>query len=937
MGVYVRPHRNMQHSEGGGVMATERSHEAEVRPVGVGEVRAAGAKRGLAMPRRFVPLGTDPFDTVEWEIRSAVITGEGGEVVFEQRDVEVPKPWSQLATNVVVSKYFRGPLGTPARERSVRQLIGRVVSTLGEWGDAQGYFATPDDRRNFTDDLAYLLLHQKLSFNSPVWFNMGVEPKPQCSACFILSVDDTMDSILDWYRREGVIFKGGSGSGVNLSRIRSSKERLAGGGTASGPVSFMRAADASAGVIKSGGKTRRAAKMVVLNADHPDVVDFIRCKAEEERKAWALIGAGYDSSLDGPAYGSVFFQNANNSVRVTDEFMRAAVEGRPWSTRYVLGGEVCETMPARDLLHMIAEATHQCGDPGMQFDTTINDWHTCPNTGRINASNPCSEYMHLDDSACNLASLNLMQFAEPNGTFDVAAFRHAVALTITAQDIIVDRSSYPTPEIGATAHAYRELGLGYANLGALLMSLGLPYDSDGGREYAAAVTALMCGEAYRQSAALAGALGPYDGFARNREPQLRVVEKHRVHAHRLDSALVPLDLLAAARDAWDAALDAARAEGVRNSQVTVLAPTGTIAFMMDCDTTGIEPDIALVKYKKLVGGGMLKIVNTTVPRALRRLGYDSREVQEIVEHIDEHDTIEDAPTLRHEDLPVFDCAFRPARGTRSIHPLGHIRMMGAVQPFISGAISKTINMPEQATVKEIEDAYVEAWRLGLKAVAIYRDGCKKTQPLNTARTAKSDAVPAAAVAPQPVRRRLPADRQALCHKFEVAGHEGYIHVGFYEDGTPGELFIKMAKEGSTISGLMDTIGVLTSMAIQYGVPLEVLVSKFSHVRFEPSGFTRNPEIPMAKSLIDYVFRYLGARFLSGDARAAVGLVERDDAGRGTTPAAVESTPAEQGAGGRAIAFSPQADAPSCSDCGALMVRNGSCYKCLNCGATSGCS
>jgi ribonucleoside-diphosphate reductase alpha chain len=934
--VYVRAHLNIMDEGRGAMMATDRPQGA--REERQGEATGAPAGRGLTIPRRFVPPGADPYDTVEWEIRAAVISSETGDVVFEQRDVEVPKSWSQLATNVVVSKYFRGTIGTPARERSVRQLIGRVVNTLGAWGEAQGYFATPDDRRNFTDEVTHLLLHQKLSFNSPVWFNMGVEATPQCSACFILSVEDTMDSILDWYRKEGVIFKGGSGSGVNLSKLRSSKERLGGGGTASGPVSFMRAADASAGVIKSGGKTRRAAKMVVLNADHPDIVEFIRCKAEEERKAWALIAAGYDGSLDGPAYSSIFFQNANNSVRVTDEFMQAVVEGRSWSTRYVHDGRhVCETMPARDLFHMIAEATHQCGDPGMQFDTTINAWHTCPNSGRINASNPCSEYMHLDDSACNLASLNLMQFAEPNGGFDVAAFRHAVDLAITAQDIVVDRSSYPTPEIAANARAYRELGLGYANLGALLMSLGLPYDSPAGREYAAAVTALLSGEAYRQSAVLAAALGSYGGYARNRDPQLHVIDKHRGYAHRLDSALVPLDLLAAARDAWDSALAAAREHGVRNSQVTVLAPTGTIAFMMDCDTTGIEPDIALVKYKKLVGGGMLKIVNTTVPRALKRLGYDSREVQEVVEYIDEHETIEGAPPLRPEHLPVFDCAFRPARGARSIHHLGHLRMMGAVQPFVSGAISKTINMPEQATVTDIEDAYLEAWRLGLKAVAIYRDGCKKTQPLNTGRTKPAEAaVPAAAApAPTPVRRRLPTDRAAICHKFDIAGHEGYIHVGFYEDGTPGEIFIKMAKEGSTISGLMDTIGVLTSMALQYGVPLEVLVGKFSHARFEPSGFTKNPEIPIAKSLIDYIFRFLGARFLAGEARAAVGLVEREEPRTGApeAPAADALNPVAP----RAIAFSPQADAPSCPDCGALMVRNGSCYKCLNCGATSGCS
>ncbi len=918
----------------------------------------ATPRRGITIARQFVPQGVSPYDEVEWEIRSAVIQGEGGETVFEQRDVEVPKSWSQLATNVVVSKYFRGPLATPQRERSVRQLIGRVVSTISQWGEEQGYFATPQDRQNFVDELTHLLLRQKLCFNSPVWFNVGVEPKPQCSACFILSVNDTMDSILDWYRKEGVIFKGGSGSGVNLSKLRSSKEKLGGGGTASGPVSFMRAADASAGVIKSGGKTRRAAKMVVLNADHPDVVDFIRCKAEEERKAWALVAAGYDNSLDGPAYGSVFFQNANNSVRVTDEFMQAALDGETWSTRYVTSGEVCETMPARKVLRMIAEATHQCGDPGMQFDTTINAWHTCPNTGRINASNPCSEYMHLDDSACNLASLNLMRFTDEDGIFDVAAFRHAVDVAITAQDIVIEKSSYPTAEITANAHAYRELGLGYANLGALLMSLGLPYDSDAGREYAGAVTALMSGEAYLQSARIAEKLGPYGGYAANREPQLGVIDKHRAAAHKLNPTFVPLDLLGAARDAWDSALALGKERGVRNSQVTVLAPTGTIAFMMDCDTTGVEPDIALVKYKKLVGGGVLKIVNNTVPRALARLGYDSRDVQRIVEYIDEQETIEGAPGLRSEHLAVFDCAFKPARGARSIAPLGHVRMMGAAQPFISGAISKTINMPESATVEEIEQAYIEAWRLGLKAVAIYRDGCKKVQPLNTAKPTAESASPAVNVAPAATpgltRRRLPAERQAICHKFDIAGHEGYLHVGFYEDGTPGEIFIKMAKEGSTVSGLMDTIGVLTSMALQFGVPLEVLVQKFSHVRFEPSGFTKNPDIPMAKSLIDYIFRFLGSRFLEGEQRAAVGLIDRDESGRGdsgvvTATVAPAAEPVARGGAQpigfvvptvqplNPIAFSPQADAPSCPDCGSLMVRNGACYKCLNCGATSGCS
>ena len=917
------------------------------------QARATG-QRGLTIARRFVPPGVNPYDEVEWEIRSAVIQGEGGETVFEQRDVEVPKAWSQLATNVVVSKYFRGPLGTPQRERSVRQLIGRVVSTISTWGDEQGYFATPQDRQTFVDELTHLLVQQKLCFNSPVWFNVGVEPKPQCSACFILSVNDTMDSILDWYRKEGVIFKGGSGSGVNLSRLRSAKEKLGGGGTASGPVSFMRAADASAGVIKSGGKTRRAAKMVVLDATHPDIVEFIRCKADEERKAWALIAAGYDNSLDGPAYGSVFFQNANNSVRVTDEFMRAALEGRTWSTCYVTNGAPCETLPARQLLRMIAEATHQCGDPGMQFDTTINDWHTCPNTGRINASNPCSEYMHLDDSACNLASLNLMRFVDEDGLFDTAAFRHAVDVAITAQDIVIEKSSYPTAEITANAHAYRELGLGYANLGALLMSLGLPYDSDAGREYAGAVTALMSGEAYLQSARIAEAMGPYAGYATNREPQLHVIDKHRGHAHRLNPTLVPLDLLGAAREAWDAAYAVGRDHGVRNSQVTVLAPTGTIAFMMDCDTTGVEPDIALVKYKKLVGGGVLKIVNNTVPRALARLGYDSRDVQRIVEYIDEQETIEGAPGLRSEHLAVFDCAFKPARGSRSIAPLGHVRMMAAAQPFISGAISKTINMPENATVEDIEQAYIESWRLGLKAVAIYRDNCKKVQPLNTSRpvadtTSAVSAAPAAAV-PTPVRRRLPASRQAVCHKFDIAGHEGYLHVGFYEDGTPGEIFIKMAKEGSTVSGLMDTIGVLTSMALQFGVPLEVLVQKFSHVRFEPSGFTKNPDIPIAKSLIDYIFRFMGTQFLAAEQKMAVGLVEREDPSRvvESPPASVAPPPVRPvvqpigftpnvGQPLTPIAFSPQADAPSCPDCGSIMVRNGACYKCLNCGATSGCS
>jgi ribonucleoside-diphosphate reductase alpha chain len=922
-----------------GVAAGERRVEAEQAPMSLVPVDAdvvvepvAEPRQGIIMRRYFTEAGVDPYTTVEWERRSAVISGEKGEVVFEQHDVEIPKPWTQLATNVVVSKYFRGPLGTPQRERSVRQLIGRVVDTIRSWGVAQGYFASPTDAATFADELTHLLLHQKAAFNSPVWFNVGVEPKPQCSACFILSVHDTMDSILDWYRREGVIFKGGSGSGVNLSRIRSSRERLGGGGTASGPVSFMKAADASAGVIKSGGKTRRAAKMVVLNVDHPDVLEFINCKAEEERKARALIAAGYDSSLDGAAYGSVAFQNANNSVRVTDDFMKAVLADADWHTRFVTTGEVADTFRARDLMQAIGDAAHASGDPGMQFDTTINDWHTCPASGRINASNPCSEYMHLDDSACNLASLNLMKFLTPAGDFDVEAFRHAVDVLITAQDIVVDQSSYPTPQIEKNARAFRELGLGYANLGALLMSLGLPYDSEAGRQYAGAVTALMCGEAYLQSSRLAAALGPFAGYGPNSDAMLRVIGKHRAAAHKIDPSLVPLELLSEARRAWDDALATGERTGFRNSQATVLAPTGTIAFMMDCDTTGIEPDIALVKYKKLVGGGLLKIINNTVPAALKRLGYESRQIQEIVEYIDEQETIEGAPHLRDEDVAVFDCAFKPQHGTRTIHYLGHIRMMGAAQPFISGAISKTVNLPAEATVGDIVEAYVEAWRQGLKAIAIYRDGCKQTQPLNTGKT--EAAAQAATVEVRPVRRRLENDCGSIRHKFEIAGHEGYIHVGFYPDGTPGEIFIKMAKEGSTISGLMDTIATLTSMALQYGVPLEVLVNKFGHVRFEPSGFTKNPEIPMAKSLTDYIFRFLGSRFLSADQRREVGLVETQ-AAPAAAPKAIDA--AGDATRSTVISFSPQADAPSCSDCGSIMIRNGSCYKCLNCGATSGCS
>jgi ribonucleoside-diphosphate reductase alpha chain len=936
---------------GGGAIDFEMDSKAKVTdraPSANGApANSAAPGRGIVLERFFTTAGVDPYSQVEWDLRSAVISGEDGRVVFEQKDVEVPRAWSQTATNVVVSKYFRGPLGTPRRETSVRQLISRVADTITGWGEKQAYFADADARDTFHAELKYLLLNQKASFNSPVYFNVGIEAKPQCSACFILKVEDSMDSILSWYRNEGMIFKGGSGAGVNLSALRGSKEKLSAGGTASGPLSFMKAADASAGVIKSGGKTRRAAKMVVLNADHPDIVDFIKCKVEEERKAWALIEAGYDSSLDGPAYGSVFFQNANNSVRATDGFMQSVLDDAEWQTHFVKSSEVAETRRARDILRMIAEAAHACGDPGMQFDTTINLWHTCPASGRINASNPCSEYMHLDNSACNLASLNLMKFIDERGEFDVRAFRHAVDVMITAQDILVDNSSYPTDEIGKNAGAFRELGLGYANLGALLMALGMPYDSDQGRSYAAAITALMTGEAYLQSARVAEQMGPFAGYAPNREPMLKVIERHKAAAYKLDPSYVPLDLLRAARESWDEALKVGTAAGYRNSQATVIAPTGTIAFMMDCDTTGVEPDIALIKYKKLVGGGMLKIVNGTVPRALKRLGYDSKEVQEIVEYLDENETIEGAPQLADAHLAVFDCAFKPRAGARTIHYNGHIKMMGAVQPFISGAISKTINMPAEATVDEVGEAYITAWKLGVKAVAIYRDGSKRTQPLNTGKTEKAMETVAAAVMAatddRMQRRKLPDERQSITHKFDIAGHEGYITVGMYEDRTPGEIFVTMSKQGSTISGLMDSFATAISFALQYGVPLQFLVDKFSHMRFEPSGFTKNPQIPYAKSIVDYLFRWMASKFLDEEAKREVGIIESEKSltAKSDAPAMVAMAPVaslrDGKDGGIRQAFINQADAPPCPDCGSIMVRNGACYKCMNCGTTSGCS
>src|SRR5512138_2254216 len=909
------------------------------------------AKRGLAVERYFTTKGVDPADEVAWETRTASISGEGGALIFEQKDVEVPKSWSQLATNVVVSKYFRGALGTPARERSVRQLVTRVVKTITAWGLKDGYFQTEDDAGAFDAELSHLLYRQKMSFNSPVWFNVGVEEHPQCSACFINSVGDSMDSILKLAHTEGMLFKYGSGAGSNLSKIRSSKERLSGGGEASGPVSFMRGFDAFAGVIKSGGKTRRAAKMVILDADHPDVEEFVTCKADEEKKAWTLIDAGYDGGFNvkGGAYDSVFFQNANHSVRVTDAFMRAVVEDREWELRARTDGKVLERIRAKDLMRKITEAAWLCGDPGVQFDTTINAWHTCPSTDRINASNPCSEYMFLDDSACNLASLNLMHFRTFEGGFDVASFKRAVDLTILAQEILVSNARYPTQPIGKNSEDYRPLGLGYANLGALLMASGLPYDSDAGRAEAAAITALMTGEAYAMSARIAERIGPFAGFERNRDPFLGVIRKHAQHVDRIDPTLVGGALLDAARDAWADALHLGMEHGYRNAQVSVLAPTGTIGFMMDCDTTGIEPDIALVKYKKLVGAGVLKIVNNTVPAALQRLGYSAETISSTLQFIDEAETIEGAPGLETEDLPVFDCAFKPHNGTRSIAYMGHIRMMGAVQPFLSGAISKTVNMPTSATPEDIQTAYVEAWKLGLKAIAVYRDGCKRSQPLNTKGAAEEKAE---AKAPERLaRRRLPDERRSITHKFSIGGHEGYMTVGMYDDGTPGELFVTMAKEGSVVSGLMDNFATMISMSLQYGVPLKVLCDKFSHTRFEPSGFTGNPEIPIAKSITDYIFRWLSLKFLPQDEgaqaqpylpgvepaaprRAADRTVDARPLPAPATSAAPAGANGTNGANG---AYVRETDAPPCPTCGSITVRNGACYKCVNCGSTTGCS
>jgi ribonucleoside-diphosphate reductase alpha chain len=973
---------------------------------------------GLQFRRLFTKPGISPYDEIEWELRLAQITDSQGNVIFEQKDVEVPKDWSMTATNIVASKYLHGTIGTPERETGVRQLITRVAETIRDWGKSGGYFRSDEDAAAFHDELAHILVRQYAAFNSPVWFNVGcdrIEPTsdaqnwhwnpqtgrvefsvtgyktPQCSACFINSVKDSLDSILTLAKTEGMLFKWGSGTGTNLSPLRSSTEGLSGGGTASGPLSFMKGFDAFAGVIKSGGKTRRAAKMVILNIDHPDIVDFIECKAKEEAKAWSLVQAGYDgSSPDSEAYSSIFFQNANNSVRVTDDFMYAVVRDTDFSTKAIRDGSVVTTYKAKDLLKKISEATWQCGDPGMQFDTTINRWHTSKNTARINASNPCSEYMFLDDSACNLASLNLLKFA-PNGTFDVNAYRHAVDVLITAQEILVDNAGYPTEMIGKNSHDYRPLGLGYANLGALLMAAGLPYDSDAGRDYAACVTAIMCGQAYLQSSRIAEQCEPLapateptkknlsetnlgsnvmlgaacPGWYINREPFLDVIRMHRASVNNINKNNVPTSVYEASKQCWDEALTQGEKHGYRNSQVTVLAPTGTIGFMMDCDTTGVEPDLALVKYKKLVGGGMIKIVNNTVPGALFKLGYSHEQADAIVSYIDATGTIEGAPHVKDEHLAVFDCSFKPAKGTRSISYTGHLRMMAATQPFISGAISKTVNLPNNASVEDIMEAYLQAWKLGLKAVAVYRDGCKQSQPLSAAGSAtalskKEDAGTRTGVSapheeenlnapPRAVRHKLQEERASITHKFNVGGHEGYITVGLYPDGSPGELFITMAKEGSTVSGLMDSFALAISIALQHGVPLKLYCEKFAHTRFEPSGWTNNPEIGFAKSIMDYIFRWLQVRFLTGQQQMLFENL-RLKAGGAPHPA-----PSAEGVDlhGSAETRDPRAgsvhasdalsaivdlgDAPSCHYCGAIMTRNGSCYRCMSCGSTSGCS
>jgi ribonucleoside-diphosphate reductase alpha chain len=985
--------------------------------VNANAINAKKTAPGLSFRRFFTKPGVSPYDELDWDLRLAQITDAQGNVIFEQKDVEVPKDWSMTATNIVASKYLHGKVGTPERETGVRQLVTRVAETISNWGLAQGYFKTPEDGATFHDELVHILVRQYAAFNSPVWFNVGcdrIEPnsdarnwhwnpqtqqvefgvtgysKPQCSACFINSVKDSLDSILTLAKTEGMLFKWGSGTGTNLSTLRSSTEGLSGGGTASGPLSFMKGFDAFAGVIKSGGKTRRAAKMVILNVDHPDIVEFIECKQKEEAKAHALVAQGYDGSHpDSDAYSSIFFQNANNSVRVTDDFMYAVVRDTDFSTKKVQDGSVMKTYKAKELMRKLSEATWHCGDPGIQYDTTTNRWHTSKNTARINASNPCSEYMFLDDSACNLASLNLLKFA-PNGTFDVEAYRHAVDVLITAQEILVDNAGYPTESIMRNSHDYRPLGLGYANLGALLMAAGLPYDSDAGRDYAGCVTAIMCGEAYLQSSKIAEQCAPLTpatetvstrlgitdaanmpggacpGWYINREPFLDVIRMHRASVNNINKNNVPTTLYESSKQCWDEALAHGEKHGYRNSQVTVLAPTGTIGFMMDCDTTGVEPDLALVKYKKLVGGGMIKIVNNTVPTALFKLGYDHDQTNAIVSYIDATGTIEGAPHIKDDHLAVFDCSFKPAKGTRSIAYMGHLRMMAAAQPFISGAISKTVNLPENASVEDIMEAYLQAWKLGLKAVAVYRDGCKKSQPLSaagtkTANSSKDDPRPEAAAPheeenlnapPRAVRHKLQEERASITHKFKVGDHEGYITVGLYPNGDPGELFVTMAKEGSTVSGLMDSFALAVSIALQHGVPLKLFCEKFAHTRFEPSGWSGNADIGYAKSIMDYIFRWLQMRFLTGQqgmlfenlrlrqgpSGQGPGMSDVNESSTGSlTPNPRSLNPGSVHAADALAGIIDLGDAPSCSFCGSIMTRNGSCYRCGSCGSTSGCS
>ncbi|NNN19033.1 MAG: vitamin B12-dependent ribonucleotide reductase [Acidimicrobiaceae bacterium] len=924
----------------------------------------ASQRTGIGLTRFFTSTGVDPYDTVVWERRDARITNyQDGSIAFEQLGVEVPSTWSVNATNILAQKYFRGTLGTPEREWSLKQVVDRVVDTITVWGIKDGYFADDEEKEIFSNELKYAIIHQHAAFNSPVWFNIGVPGVPQqASACFILAVDDDMNSILNWYVEEGTIFKGGSGSGINLSRIRSSQELLKGGGTASGPVSFMRGADASAGTIKSGGKTRRAAKMVILNTDHPDIEEFIWCKSVEERKARALRDAGFDMSLDGKDSFSIQYQNANNSVRVTDEFMEAIVNDLDWDLKAVTDGSVVKTIKARDLMRQISEAAWDCADPGLQYDTTINKWHTAPNTGRISASNPCSEYVHLDNSACNLASLNLIKFLKPDDSFDIEGFKVTVETIFTAQDILVGNADYPTEKIGDTSRKFRELGIGYANLGAMLMALGLPYDSDGGRAVAGSVTSLLTRDAYETSARMASRLGPFAGFYDNREPMLNVLKMHRAAADKIDQSLVAAELITAAKQSWDEAIEDGSTYGVRNSQASVLAPTGTIGLLMDCDTTGVEPDLGLVKTKKLVGGGTMSIVNQTVPRALVRLGYTESQIDSIISYIDANKTIVGSPDLDSRHLPVFACSM----GDNTIHYRGHVKMMAAVQPFISGAISKTVNMPEEATVEEIEQLFIEAWRLGVKAVAIYRDNCKVAQPLTTkGKESAGTAGPQSeltqkiaelenalqsqtVIVKRPVRERLPRRRKSYTFAFRVADCEGYVTVGEYEDGRPGEVFMKVSKQGSTLAGIMDAFSISVSLGLQHGVPLSTYVKKYTNMRFEPAGITDDPELRIASSLVDYIFRRLAVDYLTVEERTELGIATTKERTQLTLfagddgasdyvhldpPSSGESRPFE----GDLISRQNSKDAPYCYQCGNSMQRAGSCYVCSSCGTTSGCS